>query len=235
MYTRAVADSQLGLNPYQSRTELPFMYHPYILELLVKIDNFVPISIFLSSLYILCSVFFFLSLIKFLKLDNLNNIDTFRKLSLIIVLSLGLGGSSLVAFVSGNVSTFLHLLIAGIFFQIQQKYSRKKVGAFLVSIAFATLIKPYFALYLFLLPIFFGISTSLFLSGTSILGVILLWMSAKMLYPLLYSDFIEKVRFVTIERGDLGFSAFSILKRRLGEPLALTLHLSLVEIGRAHV
>jgi hypothetical protein len=33
---------------------------------------------------------------------------------------------------------------------------------------------------------------------------------------------------VTLERGDLGFSAFSILKRRLGETLALSIHLSLI-------
>lgn len=209
VYKTAVKNFENNSNPYSTKNELLFIYHPIVLDLF-GILNKINLIIGLGVFYSLSLLFMWLSLGK--------------KYSREILLSVSFGGIGLLSFASGNVTPFLHLFL---FVLLLNKVRTDKFFLSYAVIFIFSLIKPYFLAY-YLVPIFVDQKN---LRQKTELGLFFLaiYVATVILYQAVNPDIVSQyhaaLRYQIVGKEDVGFSFFYwFLKLTHSNLISIILH-----------
>jgi hypothetical protein len=223
VYIRALNDFNMGLNPYRTDVGALFVYHPIILKSFIFINEYINIKIALLLIYFLATVFFVREYLNYLQI-NLNINTTPIRGSVIILCSFAYAGIGSVAFFSGNLTLFLHFLVLAFFLMCHRKPRKSNQFLFLSCLVIACILKPYFFLYSILLIYFFGYKKSFIFCIFIFIIACSIWSISSVLDHDLYLSFIKALSFQIIEKNDIGYSFFWLLKSKLGYWGALFSH-----------
>lgn len=226
VYTRAVNDYTHNINPYRNNTAFPFIYHPYVLKLFVSIDQTSSLKAFLVAFYVLSTVFFIKQLIEFCRIESLKY-QAERPNSIIwfLAASVSYGGAGIIAFLTGNITPYIHFLILGLFFSSFNSKKTYYTILFLFCIVLASTIKPYFLAYLMLLPFLLSLIRSIFISLIIVVSVLAIWYSGIYTTKELYEKFTYTLLFKTLGQGDLGYAVFGLARSYLSDKTSLIIHI----------
>lgn len=228
VYSRAVNELSLHANPYQTGDaahQFPFVYHPVILQLFSLINSFISLNAFLIGTYAAIATYFALQYNKVIKTSS--DTHSFTHTGLNLITALVFGGAGVVAVMSGNLSTYMHLgLLATFMMAIRSKSGAlKHIPTY--AIFFLALIKPYFLAYLAV-----SLCTSRSLKKSFIQCALLVtsfaigWVLLSRLFTPEYERFLTALSSL-VDAGDIGYSLFGLLKNRFNihnTVLALSIH-----------
>jgi hypothetical protein len=238
VYAKAVEAVKAGLDPYyydQSLQIYPvYPYHPYVLEFMIFVDKFVGIDYGLVFFYVLASFFFFRELsLRYAPIDVTTNKFVAKcKQVLFLLLLFLIGGSSLIAVSSGNISIYLHFLLVATFFRVVRL--NKSLNSFALLCVLAAMVKPYLLAYLLLIYIYsIDVKKAINVVIFFLFTWIAIYVSGNYFDAQGFNSHISAARYLTYENGDWGFSFFGILRRRLGQNLALLAHLVILLLALA--
>lgn len=242
VYITAVDQVAGGENPYAIqlnneavRIVSGFPYHPYILLLFVRLNDFFPLKFFLFTFSFLALIFFLRSLLKFLTISDSNftarsTMKSFLYSLLIVLVCITCGGAGLIGLLSGNIAFILHIAIIGCALSLIAVPSRRNNLFFLFLIFIGFMVKPYFLTYLIFSFFVYPILKAARLSFVVILICLITWFSAAVLMNEDFKLFLNSVEYVTFDIGDFGFSIFGTLRSQLGDTLALFFHISIISV-----
>jgi hypothetical protein len=144
-----------------------------------------------------------------------------------LIISGLLGGSSLIAFASGNISIFIHCTLVAHFLRCNRL--NKSYWSLAILCALFSLVKPYFLAYLLLILIYDrSLRRGSILSATAILIWLTTYFSAALIDFASFDNYLTAVRYVTSGIQDWGYSYFGIFRRRLGDEMALLAHFAIL-------
>ncbi len=231
VYLRAVQDFSHGLNSYRTDVDLLFIYHPYVLKGFVLVNELIDLKILLFGFYAVCTFLFLLICKKFLDPSALS--DRMHSSAMLLGLSLAsiaYGGAGLVALKTGNITTYLHLLLISTGYASVSANQKQWRYAFLCCVVIASVIKPYLLAYLLLSIQWKEPRQAWMFSVVAVMVFAWLWLSPLWFSPALYADFINALSFQTVGKGDLGYALFGMLRPIMGDTVAMLLHV-LVMLG----
>ena len=228
VYSRAVNELYLHENPYQTGDALhqfPFVYHPVILFLFSLINNFISLNAFFIGTYAAIATYFALQYNKVIK--TFGDTHSCTHSGLHFITALVFGGAGVVAVMSGNLSTYMHLGLLAIFMMAIRSKSGllKHIPTYVIF--FLALIKPYFLAYLAI-----SLCTSKSPKKSFIQCVLLVtsftigWFLLSSLFTPEYEYFLTALSSLVVN-GDIGYSLFGLLKNRFNihsTVLALSIH-----------
>jgi hypothetical protein len=218
VYSRAVTEFLLHQNPYITGDvshKYPFVYHPVVLRFLTFIHYFIPLNLFLLTVYIVVIAFFMMQIYK--TVNTLQAPDGIVKLNplLILLASLSFGGAGAVALMSGNLSIYMHMLLIALLLLACRSQSNLSNNISFVTIFLMAFIKPYFLAYLIIPICLSKFPKKLFVKATILIMIFgLFWMSTSHMLSIEYQQFMGALNSL-IESGDIGYSFFGILRNRI--------------------
>jgi len=238
VYVRAINAVRLEINPYYFDESVQiysaYPYHPYVLKLMESLDGLLSIQFWLVLCYTFSFSFFIHELLwtyGFSSQEKSKNI-TRLKFGLFLVTTSLIGGSSVIAVASGNISIFLHFVLIAVFLRTMRKHNTFLLLA--VLSIFSAMVKPYFLTYLLLVFIYSkSRRNGTYLCVASLLLWFLTYFSAALLFSSSFNDYLAAVRYVTAGIQDWGYSFYGILRRRLGDELALLSHMVILALAIA--
>jgi hypothetical protein len=225
VYKRAVYDYSIGQNPYRLDALFLFIYHPYILILFFYIDKIADLNFVFASIFIISSYLFFKQIQENLYSEKIKT-NFGNKLSIfwLFAPAICFGGAGIVALQSGNLTLYLHFAVISTFLYIKKNINLKSIIYFLACVVFVSLIKPYYLGYLILLIYLTNYKKAALFSIISVLIFAAIWLSAGVYTPILYEKFLAALTHQTLGQGDLGYAVFGLIRRFLGDAIALFIH-----------
>jgi len=226
-YQRAIADFSQGVNPYRMDVKYVFVYHPLVLRVFCSAASVMPLAYWLAFFYIMSCAWLALELRHWL---GQHGFPAYHVVWALIG-SMAFGGLGAISFASGNVTTYLHFaLLAGLL----RAWGSPRPGLRylpLVLTLVASLIKPYFLAYLFLMPVLWqgtdgkrSCRAALELSSAAAAWSCL-WWGYSFIRPKDFDGFLTALKFQALDSGDCGFSFFGLLlERRCSHGQALLGH-----------
>jgi hypothetical protein len=238
VYVRAIKALRTGLDPYYFDDSVQiysaYPYHPYVLGFMVTLDRLIFFPFWLTLGYTMSLSFFIRELFLSYSGQEIANSENFPRIKFgIFLIIIGLiGGSSVIGVASGNISIFLHFtLVAVALRSIRLNKSLGSLAAFSIASA---IVKPYFLTYLLIVLIYSKTKRrGMILCFSSILTWSVIYFSASVLNSQTFDHYLAAVRYVTSGIQDWGYSFFGILRRRLGDEVALLVHLAILSTSVA--
>ena len=231
VYLLAAASESVGGSPYALSSGLSFVYHPYVYFLFKSLERVGVLEATAFTFYAASSVYFFFWLHRYVRIIQLV-ISPIQLLLFVLLPAFALGGTGLTAFLSGNLTTFLHLAILGQFFRCLDEKTRRlnatvtwSVCIFLAALCLFSLVKPYLILYLALLVFILPARTAAGLGVFTSITVCFVWFSVLLFDWQLYRLFLLSLASQTLEKRDLGFSVFGVVSRHHTYQVATLAHL----------
>jgi hypothetical protein len=218
VYQLAVNRYTSGFDPYETKSDLLFLYHPIVLHFF---------SLFDGKLKFVLQVGYFILCAKAI-IEIINQ----KKYILPFLIGFSFLGLGVLSIATGNVTFFLHLILISLL--IGSLSSKRNVLPFVCVVALCSLIKPYMIAYE-LIPVLVAfrrgddlqalIKTLLIIVVT--LSLIVL--AHSMFFYDLFLGFYEALKTQTLVRGDVGLSLASyLILIQVSGGLALGLHLLLI-------
>lgn len=218
IYADAVKKYVAGENAYELSDGNLFVYHPAVLQFFSLAGD--GLKTVLIAAYIMICVFFLFFLLRH------------RELRLPFSLGFFYLGFGILSFVTGNVTLFLHLALIMLLFDALKPNGR--VVVYICAVAIFSLIKPYLLLYLLVLPAVFARRGGHISTVAKITAIVfVLYVCVVVIHSVMFSDaffmFYQSLKMQTIERGDLGLSVASYLRRKgVSANVALFFHVVFV-------
>jgi hypothetical protein len=220
----AVNGQKDGIDPYRHVAQSMFIYHPYVLKVLIGINNLLPLRGVFISLYILTLGWFVIQLCAFLNKKYVQ-----YAILLGLAISLGFGGVGLLALLCGNFSAYFHLVLFTLILQFLRVKRTWLLVLFSLALLSFTLVKPYFLSYALFYFLTFKFWKALGVSLTVGLGVAALWFAAKYTNAIEYASFLSALQYQLITKDDLGgFSTVRLSAPYIGYVAGFLLHLAVV-------
>ena len=228
---RAVNEFSIGVDPYRHMAQSMFIYHPYVLKILVGINSFIPILIFLISFYLLSIIWFGKQSYKWLMQQQTLATPKHVGVVSILLMSISFGGVAIASFACGNLSTYFHLVLIGLIFNYS--LNKKFLTLFVLGLAIVifSVVKPYLLAYVLVYFLFLKKRQALLFAGSiSICGLI--WLSGTYFQAEMYERFASALQYHILTKEDLGgFSSLRILGPILGIKTAFVAHLAFVSFA----
>lgn len=234
VYIRAINTAESYGSPYDFDDSVPvllakYAYHPYVLQTTVILNRLFPIQLWFCFFFIFSLLFFVRELYLTYGVSSPDNVAKRSKIKFVgFLLLVGfIGSSPLIAIASGNVALFLHFFLIAL--SLRSIRLEKSLAALSIFCALAAVVKPYYLAYLAIV-LFYSTTKrrGLALVATSLLLFISIYFSAAYLVSSSFSSYLEAVRYTTSGVQDWGFSFYGILRRRLGDELAIFSHLAIL-------
>jgi hypothetical protein len=227
VYQRAVADVELGADPYRLDAGYPFLYHPSVLYAFVLLDRFVGLESVLLGLYAAAVLIFLwgyksvrLSGFRAAPLEDASLGD--KAVALLVVFSVV---NNLGAIVAANITFYLHLALIGSTLAYIERRSTGRQLLVLAIFSCTLLVKPYFLIYALPLLLIdrFSFRTIAGVTGSALASAaVYLWF--WVLYHGHTLRFIEALN-SKVSSGDLTGSPFGVLLSFLPLESALEVHI----------
>lgn len=228
VYSRAVNEFSHHENPYQTGDAVhrfPFVYHPVILRLFTLINSLISLNSFFIGVYAAITAYLALQYIKVLM--ALGDTHSSARAGLIIITAFVFGGAGVVAVMSGNLSTYMHVGLLAVFLMTMRSKSELLKQLPTYAILLLALIKPYFLTYLAVaLCISRSPKKSLIQSALLVTSFTIGWVLLSRLFTTEYQYFLTALSSL-VDTGDIGYSLFGLLKNRFNihsTALALSIH-----------
>lgn len=229
IYVEATEKFNRGQNAYVAfENGNMFIYHPYVLRVMGFLGGISTLNVCLLIIF----AFSIFGLARALNAPVEGHAIAVKPRTQIIAtwLTIGSLGLGLTAIFSGNVTFFIASFLVTI---LLSDDSEKKKWLYPTIILFASMLKPYFLLYLIPFALTFKLGKRIHLVMLS-LGCIFaygaLWASAMLFDPVLYESFIYALNQQTLVKHDLGFGLAAYLVEHIGTTLSLMVH-GLVLLG----
>jgi len=235
VYERAVADLARGANPYRIDAGLPFVYHPLVLDVFAWLNRVIPLGVALIALYVASVGWFAFELALWLRADasrsgsgaaRLVDRSPWLRGCASVMAAAAFGGVGVTSTISGNLTVFMHFALIAAFLRSGRRAGWMSKNMPLALLLVFSIIKPYFLVYL-LVPLVTAWRgwRDLVRVGSVVVGFALSWWAVSRIDPVAYGEFMETLKYQVLDRGDLGYSFFSILVHlMLNDRLALAIH-----------
>jgi hypothetical protein len=213
VYINAVSNDLAGRNPYEIKRDLIFVYHPLVLRFFRALDG---VFSFRGALFLAYSLIIIIGWKIIARGMSLLSCRDFRKdissWGIFALNIMGIGGFGVGALMTGNITTYLHIVIISSLFLAMER--RKFFYLFFcAAVVFSSIIKPYLLSYLLFLIILLGGKEASRAAAASIALFLILWFQSLIFDPHTYNAFMSALMEQTIGRKDLGFGSSYMISR----------------------
>jgi hypothetical protein len=232
VYTRAVADNAIGTDAYRLDVSYPFVYHPLVLRAFTHVNNMVPLPIFLLALFFGSTYWFYSRAYRFAQTSPspASSIDV-PDFIVVVITAFGFGGAGIASFMSGNITTSLHLLLAGCFFNSLRSPSLRSHLFLICMIVLSSVIKPYLLAYSFYFILLSDKKHAIAIIASISVMTLGIWLSGFLAFPVEFIRFIEALRYTILTINDTGFSIYGFVRSVSNDFVSTVFHLVTILIA----
>ena len=215
VYQRAVAEFISGYNPWSSDHGFLFVYHPYVLRLLVFFDSLFPLQYWLLGFYGIASLLFLHFGFRLCVAPAISPScrPSGPVLMILLLAAIAYGGAGTLAFMTGNMTPYLHFFLMAIFAAWGTTGRRSWTWCYLAAVTFFGIIKPYFLAYLLLLFAVVPARQGLIIGIASVLAAALIFFSAALSVPSDFDSYLAALEQQILTKADLGYSVYGLIHR----------------------